>query len=210
MGSVSLKQFYPENGKVEAFETNANYTAIEGSTSGLNAENFTTEALEREHFNYGGDKVLIQEARRIDNDYAISMGSSVSVDAQYHSVTDNSIATANKTDWFNLRLPINHTGTTGQSSTDFDRGTCIAVGGPDGGGGSNGLQIPAGSILHVQWAITVWRNETDSATWNNYASKLIDNTTSARTGIGQDAFIIYPRFNTTSGLAPRQIVTGKL
>jgi hypothetical protein len=200
MGSVYLQQFYPLNGKVNATEVNNNYNAVAGTGNLINADNVTSQGVVREHFDFNG-KILVQDASILSNEYYKSTGSTLSTDAQYISLTDPSIVTANKTSWVDREHPINHGSSSGLASTNFNQGTAIAVGGPDGGGGSLGLQIPGGSILHVYWNFVVWRNQLNTSAIA-YFSKLVDSSTTAVSGIGTDSWIVYPKFNTVSGTGP--------
>ena len=50
----------------------------------------------------------------------------------------------------------------GNASNNYGEALNLAVGGPNGSGGSNGLQIPAGSVIHVFWNLNIWRFSPDT------------------------------------------------
>ena len=196
MGNVTLQKFYPNNGTVDATEVNNNYNAIAGSTGGINDENVAAEGLIREHFNFDP---AIKYADYQENGYYLSEGDTANLDAQYHSLTDTSIATANKTVDANKEQEINHNGSTGTGSTQVGAGTKIPVGGKADSQNANGITLEVGDVIHVFWNVTAWRFEPDNATLTNYVCELIDSS-STRSSILNYAFVVYPQFNTQDSL----------
>ena len=158
MGNVTLQKFYPNNGTVDATEVNNNYNAINGSTGGINDENVASEGLIREHFNFSP---AIKYADYQENGYYLAEGATAATDAQYHSLTDNTIATANKTVDANKEQEINHN-SSGSASTTQGTGTKIPVGGLSGSN-ANGITLEVGDVLHVFWNVTAWRFVPDNS-----------------------------------------------
>ena len=181
MGSVNLQKFYPTNGTAQAAEVNANFSAVANSSQGINDDNVSTEGLIRDNFtNHSSTTehnkgMSIKHALFQQNGYYLATGSTAALQAQYHSLTDRSIATGNKTVDANARQELNH-GSIGASTTQQGAGTKIPVGGFQQGSTqrSNGIALEVGDIIHVFWNVTAWRWEPDSATYSNYACELID------------------------------------
>ena len=151
MGNVNLQKFYPSNGTVLASEVNANYSAIAGSSGGINDDNVSGEGLIKDHFNFN---TTIRYADYQSNGYYVATGSTLEPHARsYRSLTDNNIATSNKTNDADKRHELNH-GSTGVSSTQQGVGTKIPVGGLADSQNANGIQLQVGDVLHVFWNVT--------------------------------------------------------
>lgn len=195
MGNITLDKFYPANNVVDATAVNNNYNAIAGSTGGINDENVANEGLIKEHFLF---QPHIKYADWQSNEYYKSTGTAVASDAQYRSLTDVFIATANKTNDVDKRHEINH-GSNGVATTTMFNGTKIGVGGLKGTQQSNGVSLEVGDVIHVFWNLTAWRFEPDNGTYTNYVCELIDST-STRSSILNYAFCAYPRFNCVDDL----------
>ena len=206
MGSVNLQKFYPTNGTAQAAEVNANFTAVANSSQGINDDNVSTEGLIRDNFtNHSSTTdfnkgMSIKHALFQQNGYYLATGATAALQAQYHSLTDRSIATGNKTVDANARQELNH-GSIGASTTQQGAGTKIPVGGFQQGSTqrSNGIALEVGDIIHVFWNVTAWRWEPDSATYSNYACELIDKSHLASTILNY-AMIVWPEFNTQDDL----------
>jgi len=207
MGSVNLEKFYPANGTVEAAKVNANFNAVAGSSQGVNDDNVATEGLIRDNFANANSAtaynkgLCIKHAAFQENGYTLATGSAVSANAKYHSLTDNTIATANKTDDANKRQEIAHN-SSGATSTQQGIGTKIPVGGYQDGSTqrSNGIALEVGDVIHVYWNVTAWRWEPQySASWATYVCELIDYS-SVRGTILNYAMCIWPEFNTQDDL----------
>ena len=196
MGNVNLQKFYPDNGTANATEVNNNYNAINGSTQGINNENVASEGLIREHFDFNP---TFRYADWQDNGYYVAEGTTLNLDAQYRSLTDTGIATANKTNDADKKHEINHNGATGTASTQVGTGTKIGVGGMADSQNANGIQLEVGDVIHVFWNVTAWRFEPDNSTLSNYVCELIDST-STRSSILNYAMVVYPEFNTQDSL----------
>jgi len=197
MGNVNLQKFYPSNGTVDATEVNANYKAIAGSSSGINEENVSSEGLIKDHFNF---RPTIRYADYQSNGYYVSTGSTLASDAQYRSLTDNNIATGNKTNDADKRHELNHS-SSGVSSTQQGIGTKIPVGGYQQGSNqrAEGIQLEVGDVLHVFWNVTAYRFEPDRASFTPYVCELINSGATAGSILNY-AFIAYPRFNCVDDL----------
>ena len=204
MGNVTLQKFYPDNGTSSAADVNANYNAIAGSTQGLNDENFSSQAFEREHFNMTG--LVIQDARIQANGYTKGLGTTLDAAAKYRAATDSTIGsgTDNCTRFSDLVHRINHDAN-GTASNNYGEALNLAVGGPDGSGGSNGLQIPAGSVIHVFWNLNIWRFSPDTdiagesvTNRREYFSRLISGVATDKNGVGLYSMIAYPKFSTST------------
>ena len=148
MGSVNLQKFYPDNGKVQASEVNANFNAVAGSSQGINDDNVSAEGLIRDSFanhqsvTANNKGMSIKHALFQQNGYYLAQGATAAANAQYHSLTDNNIATGNKTDDANKRQEIAHN-SSGVTSTQQGIGTKIPVGGYQDGSTqrSNGIAL---------------------------------------------------------------------
>ena len=165
MGDVNLQKFYPNNGTALAAEVNANFNAVAGSSQGVNDDNVATEGLIRDNFANHSSVTLnnkgmsIKHANFQENGYYLSTGSGAAANAKYHSLTDTSIATANKTVDANKRQEINHNAS-GVTATSQGVGTKIPVGGLSGSStNANGVALEVGDIIHVFWNINAWRFE---------------------------------------------------
>jgi hypothetical protein len=198
MGSIKLKQFYPENGVTDAVEATANYTAIEGSTAGLNAENVTSQALERDHFSMNG--LHIKDSGWQTNGYELALGATVATDAKYPTVS-NSNPTApdpSVTNLFaNLIYIVNHD-ENGVDSNVYGKGTKIPVGGLDGSN-ANGIALNPGDVVHIFWSVNCWAFDPQHTnTIVDYPCILIDTARSQGT-IMDHSFVFYPRLNCVDG-----------
>ena len=206
MSSVNLQKFYPDNGTVQAAEVNANFNAAAGSSQGINDENVASEGLIRENFTNhssvtsNNKGMSIKHALFQQNGYYLAQGATAALNAQYHSLTDVSIATANKTVDANKRQEINH-GSVGAATTQQGQGTKIPVGGYQQGSTqrSNGIALEVGDVIHVFWNVTAWRWVPDNSTYTNYVCELIDST-STRSTILNYAMCVWPEFNTQDDL----------
>ena len=206
MGSVNLEKFYPANGTVEAAKVNANFNAVAGSSQGINDDNVATEGLIRDTFaNHSSTTVnnkgmSIKHAKFQENQYYLASSSAVAANAKYHSLTDTSLATANKTVDANKRQEINHN-SSGVASTQQGIGTKIPVGGYQDGSTqrAEGVALEVGDVIHVFWNVTAWRWLPDFATFNAYACELIDNS-STKSTILNYSMCIWPEFNTQDDL----------
>lgn len=206
MASVNLQKFYPTNGTVLASEVNANFNAVAGSSQGINDDNVSQEGLIRDNFTNHSSTTEFNKGMSIkhalfqQNGYYLAQGATAAANAQYHSLTDNTIATANKTVDANKRQPINHS-STGTASTQQGIGTKIPVGGYNSPSTqrSNGIALEVGDIIHVFWNVTAWRWVPDNSTYTNYVCELIDSS-STRGTILNYAMCVWPEFNTQDDL----------
>jgi len=198
MGNVSLQKFYPDNGTVSATEVNANYTAVAGSSQGVNQENVGSEGIIRDHFDFGTQRMTQKYAGYQENGYYLAEGATPAAHAsRYESLTDTSRATANKTTDANKEFEINHN-SSGVSSTSAGAGTKIDVGG--GGTTPNGITLEVGDVLHVFWTVNMWQFTTQNSTLANYVCELIDSTSVRSTTLNY-GICIYPQFNCVDNTA---------
>lgn len=213
MGNITLQKFYPHNNTATAAEVNANFTAVEGSTTGLNQENVNAEGLIRPHFANGASATAYNKGLSIkhalfqQNGYYQAAGATLAANARYHSVTDTSIATANKTVYANVRQEINHN-SSGVASTQQGIGTKIPVGGYVGGSTTtaNGIALEVGDVIHVFWSVNAWRWQPDNATLTNYVCELIDSTSVISTILNY-SMVVWPEFNTQSNVGGNSTFT---
>ena len=213
MGNITLQKFYPHNNTATAAEVNANFTAVEGSTTGLNQENVNAEGLIRPHFANGASATAYNKGLSIkhalfqQNGYYQAAGATLAANARYHSVTDTSIATANKTVYANVRQEINHN-SSGVASTQQGIGTKIPVGGYVGGSTTtaNGIALEVGDVIHVFWSVNAWRWQPDNGTLTNYVCELIDSTSVISTILNY-SMVVWPEFNTQSNVGGNSTFT---
>jgi len=206
MGDVNLQKFYPANGEVKSAEINANFNAVAGSSQGINDDNVATEGLIRDNFanhssvTSNNKGMSIKHAKFQENGYYLSTGSGAAANAKYHSLTDTSIATANKTVDANKRQEIAHN-SSGVTSTQQGIGTKIPVGGYQDGSTqrANGVALEVGDIIHIFWNINAWRFLPDFGTLNAYACELID-ASSTKSTILNYSMCVWPEFNTQDDL----------
>jgi hypothetical protein len=206
MGNITLQKFYPANATATAAQVNANFTAVANSTTGINQENLNSEALIRDHFANSQSAVAYNKGLSIkhalfqQNGYYVGAGNALATDAKYHSITDTSIGTANKTVYANLRQEINHN-SSGVASTQQGIGTKIPVGGYVSASTTTaeGIALEVGDVIHVFWSVNAWRFQPDNATLNNYVCELIDSTSVISTILNY-AMVVVPEFNTQDAL----------
>jgi hypothetical protein len=186
MGNVTLTTFYPNNGTTDATEVNANSSALNGSTSGLNAENIRSEGIDYRQLN--GTITLISASIQ-QNGYQLSLGSNNSANAKYSSFANYSVKESE----------INHDNT-GATNTVIGKGTKLQI------GGAIGHPLVEGEIITINWNVIQWAEFTDVA-YDLLESALIDTATKDGgagathpygSGIGEWCWLIYPKFNTTS------------
>ena len=186
MGNVKLTTFYPNNGTTSATEVNANSTALNGSTSALNAENIRSEGID--HRQLTGALTLISGSTQ-SNGYQLTLGTINSANARYDSFANYSVKES----------AINHDNT-GTTNTAVGKGTKMYV------GGAIGHPLVEDEIITIKFNVMQWAEFTDVA-YDLLVSKLLDTDTKDGgagathphgSGVGEWCWLIYPKFNTTS------------
>jgi hypothetical protein len=186
MGNVTLTTFYPNNGTTSATEVNANSSALNGSTTGINQENIRNEGIDRIQIN---DVPTLKVINSQYNSYELALGNNNSANAKYDSYANYSVRES----------PINHDNT-GTTNTAIGKGTKMYV--PD----AAGYLAVAGDTVTVEWNVMQWAEFTD-VTYDKLVTNLIDSTTKDGgagatypygSGVGEWCWLIYPKFNTTA------------